>query len=379
MTVQLIGPDSALALILADEIKRTRDCVLAVAYLDDAGVNKLLPALKKRLQASPSFRLRLVFRSSDYAASPTALRALRKLAPASRPDAVRLRYSRHWKFHAKAFGFRAAKDAAPNVIIGSANLLGGALGFQSGELSVALMRSRAAEEAWLTLERFFEEGLDVTPGWLSKYQHAFEEVEKKRKALKKAIDSHPKPKQPGETAASASIPERLFVSGMGTMSDQRSRELQAAAEEDGEPLVGTYLEYETEAEARALPTNDVIMAVVFDDTEHHVLDSVRLLRCDPYRRVRGSLAGRGALISPHRIVRKSTRTFSKKQREAIEAHLRKLGLLDWLRKQRGAYVDKKTRTALLEAFASVEWKPAIEALGANAAAAAPPANKKARA
>ena len=361
MTVKLIGPDSSLALVLASEIKHARECLFAVAYLDDAGVNKLLPVLKKRLQSTTPFTLRLVFRSSDYAASPTALRALRKLAPPGRPTAVQLRYSKHWKFHAKAFGFRSTKTA-PSVVIGSANMLGQALGFQSGELSVALMRSRVADEAWQALERFFDEGLDVTPGWLSKYQQAFEEVEAKRAALKKVLSSQPKPKQRGATAAPAPIPKKLFVSSVGTMSAERSGELQAASEEDGEPLRARYAECDTEAEARALPTNEVIMAVVFDDAEHRVLDSVRLARYDPYRHLHGGLAGGGAWIAPHRIVRTSNRTFTKKQREAIESSMQKGGPLDWLRKHRGAYVDSKRRTALLKVFASVGWKPAIEAL-----------------
>ncbi len=78
---------------------------------------------------------------------------------------LELRWSCTQEFHAKGYGFRVTKTAAPTVVLGSANLTGKALGVDSGELGVQLTASTLADAAWAALEDFWEDGKPVTPAW----------------------------------------------------------------------------------------------------------------------------------------------------------------------------------------------------------------------
>lgn len=185
MSTRLARPELALRDLLNAKLAQSTECIFAVAYIDRLGVAAVRDVLEERLRKK-SFRLRVLFRATDVRAEPAALEDLLRLAAGAR-GVLEVRYSRHPKFHAKAFGFRRSRAARPSVILGSANLLDAALSVDSGELGVLLHRSAAADEAWGILEDFWGDGRPVTPAWLASYRERHEDIRQKSKAADRAI------------------------------------------------------------------------------------------------------------------------------------------------------------------------------------------------
>jgi hypothetical protein len=183
----LLRPEVALRDRLVAEIEQNTYCIFAVAYMDIAGVEAVAEAISRRMDGA-RFSVRVLFRGRDLATDPAAIERLRQLSKVGR-GTLAVRWSRARKFHAKAFGFRRTRTARPTVLVGSANLLGGALATDSGELGVSLSSSGLADDAWEALEAFWEQGQDVTPGWLEEYARRYKRRQQKLKAARAEEDA----------------------------------------------------------------------------------------------------------------------------------------------------------------------------------------------
>lgn len=359
MTTELIPPEESLRAVLTTEIDTALDALITVAYVDDKGAEALADALRRRLARTSSFRVRILFRTTDYFTAPTALRTLRVLAPHGHADRVQLRASTHPKFHAKAFGFRRGKGSAPTVILGSANLLGGALDADSGELGVALRDGPAALDAWSALERFWNSGRKIDKAWLDAYAKHYQKLAKQRAALKAALDKLPKPRRRDDLARSGDLPAALYVKGSSNLSRARVAEIEEAAHHDEVELPAGYYACETRPAADMVPRGPFV-DVTFDRAYARILD-VSAVRTESPVRVRSA----STWLVPYKTVRGSRKPFQRKDQARIERALAKHGLsLHWLATRNDGYLRTK-RLPLLKAFADLGWKPAKRALAAS--------------
>jgi HKD family nuclease len=185
MSAHLVRPELALRDLLKAMLGRSNEILFAVAYIDHAGVSAIRDVLAERL-GRKRFRLRILFRATDLRTEPAALDELLQLAT-DVPGTLAIRYSRHPKFHAKAFGFRRLRASRPAVILGSANMLQGALSTDSGELGVLLDQSSVADEAWDVMEDFWTDGQPVRSKWLAAYRKRHDDARRKSEAANRAI------------------------------------------------------------------------------------------------------------------------------------------------------------------------------------------------
>jgi HKD family nuclease len=186
MSARLVRPEMALRDLLLARLEASDDCLFAVAYIDRPAVQSLRSTLAERLKRR-KFALRVLFRASDLRTDPAALDEILDLGAAG-DGTVALRYSLHPKFHAKAYGFRRSKTGPCSVVIGSANLLKGAISTDSGELGVLLENSSSAEEAWGVLDDFWTEGRRVTGAWLKAYRSKHAEAARKAAAAARTTE-----------------------------------------------------------------------------------------------------------------------------------------------------------------------------------------------
>jgi HKD family nuclease len=165
----VIYPADALSSWIADGLRRRRDILFTVAYWDVPGVEAVLDALKKRLER-PRARVRILFQDHAFLTEPEAIRRVLGIRR-GRAGTLELRYAGKAlrRFHSKAYGFRGAQRT--EVLLGSSNATGKALGPDSGEMNVYLS-GRIAEAAWSVMDHYWSEGQEVNRAWLKRYARA---------------------------------------------------------------------------------------------------------------------------------------------------------------------------------------------------------------
>jgi len=260
---RICGPETPVLESLIFELRRSTDCLFTVAYLDEAVLSKIEYEIEEQLKR-PRFRLRILFRASDAFVDPEAIERLRQLG-LRRAGRLEVQYSSTRKFHAKAFGFKMTKSAGPTVILGSANLTGAAMDFDSGELGVQLAPGPVANGAWSAMERFWSEGRAVTPQWLRTYERAYKRIRRGRKPADQDCEKWKKrfkgPRQ-SPTGKHDFGAESLFIEHVKPLSDDERAEVEEALKKRGVEDLQTpdrWTCYEYRKDARAVPRQSNIL------------------------------------------------------------------------------------------------------------------------
>ncbi len=362
MKARLVRSEEPLGSVLRDAIAQANACLFAVAYIDQLAAEQLAPVVAARLASSSAFVFRLLVRTSDYYTSPDALRTFHQLVM-SAPGRVRLRESTHTKFHAKCFGFRTGPQH-PTVIIGSANLMAGALDTESGELGVVVAGGQLAVDAWRALESFWREGAEITSKSLADYDRRHKALASRRAELAAALAALPQPARHSDLSAPERIPPRLFVKASPLMDDAEQSEIEACARADGVSVPPFYFAFESEREASRLPRDYPFLDFEFMAEDHDQLESVSLVRVGDSIDIRGDLWGAPKWLLPYPTVRGSTLDFDNIRRFRFRKALERAGLLDWHETTPTGYIGRR-RLPLLRALADLGWKEAIAALAAE--------------
>jgi hypothetical protein len=355
VTTRILRSEEPLIAELRDGISNSRECLFTVAYLDAPTADELTTLIKARLAASKVFTFRLLVRVTDYFTSPAALMLLTSIIPRGERHRLQLRYSTHTKFHAKAFGFRTGKTAAPTVIVGSANLLHGAIEADSGELGAVLTNGKAATNGWAALETFWVEGRPITPHWLSDYDQRWHRIEARRKKVKALIERQPTPRRASTYERRVPVPPSLFLYRSSWMEPDRVEEIKQAAANEGIELPGDY--YDCSASiARTLPRQSPFLDMTWGPRGLDTISLVNITEREPIR-VRAAKAS----ILPWTIVRGSRMSVTRVHRVALEKALKSAGLLHWFEHGHNGYLRAR-RVPFLKALAKIGWKPALRAL-----------------
>lgn len=329
---RLLPPQAALRTRLLTDLERHDECLFAVAYLKNDGVEAIAEVVERRLE-SPSFSLRIVCCASDFITDPSALRRLLDMSRRRR-GSLKLRWHKEEGFHAKAYGFKRSRRADPTVLIGSANLSGKALGADSGELGVAAIGTAMAPHAWTAMERFWDDAEDVTPSRLKTYEEAYTRYRSKARAANSEVNRwRERFRRRRSTAITRSASSSsIFIEHGSSMSTEKwehmERVLQHAERtHDMEIAKGWYV-YDVRKEVEALPIHTNIVHVHWNsDTDAKLgASQIRIVRFDGSIPVPDPNTGKTLWLVYFKAVRGTVVRWSASSHQRVSAILAKHGL-----------------------------------------------------
>lgn len=364
MQTAFIHPAQALSSWLVSGLDQCNQALFTVAYLSEEGIEILVEALRKRLKRKTAL-VRILFQDHGFRTDPAAIRALQEVAK-SKPGTLKLRFAgpELLRLHAKAYGFKQGKDHL-EVILGSSNVGGKALGTDSGELNVRLA-GRVATEAWSAMEEYWDAGYAVTARWLERYAKAH--AKHKRAAAKaESIAKGWRGARPRTVKAADPWKDGVYVVHDAPMSTAEYKAVKKRVKETrahGVDVPEGYVTYGSKKLAQAIARQGRVLEVFWrsHDDDNRGLKYLRFVNCGRAIRVGNKQIGVNWVLQM-KAVRGTTVHLKPEHLAAVEKALVKssfeYGTLD---KLSGRLVKRaKTMKAIYTALRKIAAKPSKKA------------------